>query len=290
MCFDGCMILGYCCINLSIKSKFKNTTQKWLFANPDLAEDKLLSIYNHNLSELIRVLDWNMSNNIKLYRISSDVIPFADHIKFQYLWQTFKIAAHPVQLKVKEYLDWGGRLCIHPSQYVSLGSSNPNTRDNSIRTLEYHGELLNYLGCPSDYNCPINIHLSNGRNIKDAVPFIQDCLGVLSDSVMSRLVFENEDCGNWRWQNIMRYFSNFPVTLDFHHWKINNSGEKISDVVNKCVDTWGKFDPIFHHSEGKEHPYDRSHSDFIQKLPTEYYNGYLELEAKKKDLAVLKFN
>jgi UV DNA damage repair endonuclease len=43
---------------------------------------------------------------------------------------------------------------------------------------------------------------------------------------------------------------------------------------------------VFHYSEGKSKPLDRSHSDFVTKLPV--WDGYLEIEAKMKDLAVLK--
>lgn len=282
------MILGYCCINLSIGSKFKKTTLSWLKRNPvDVCEDKLINLYQHNLNELSRVLKWNINNNIRLYRISSDIIPFADHNDYSYLWIQLCSKNHLVQDTVKEYLNWGGRLCIHPSQYVSLGSPNTSTRENSIRNLIYHGELLDFLGCPQDRNCPINIHLSNGKNIDMAVPNIRESLSKLPKNVLDRLVFENEDGGDWRWQNIAKYFPEYPITLDFHHWKINNEGEKIEDVSKICVDSWGKIDPIFHHSEGKRHPLDRSHSDYIENLP-DCYDGYLELEAKKKDLAVLK--
>lgn len=282
------MILGYCCINLSIASKFKNTTQKWLKANPAHAESKLINIYNHNLSELHRVLEWNMQHNIRLYRISSNLIPFADHVDYMYIWGEIKTKPHEIQKQVKKYLDWGGRLCIHPGQFVSLGCDKIHVRQNSIRDLIYHGELFDYLGCPNDLNAPINIHLSNGNNIDNAVPYIKDSITYLPDNVLSRLVFETEDGGNWTWQNIIKHFEKFPVTLDFHHWKINNWGENISDAVEKCVDTWDKYLPIFHHSEGKRHAFDRSHSDYIESLP-DCYDGYLELEAKAKDLAVLKF-
>jgi UV DNA damage repair endonuclease len=46
--------------------------------------------------------------------------------------------------------------------------------------------------------------------------------------------------------------------------------------------------PLFHHSEGKAHSLDRAHSDYINQLPLCAQNVDIEIEAKQKDLAVLK--
>jgi UV DNA damage repair endonuclease len=45
---------------------------------------------------------------------------------------------------------------------------------------------------------------------------------------------------------------------------------------------------LFHHSEGKEHRLDRAHSDYINNLPQCAVGVDIEIEAKQKDLAVLK--
>lgn len=280
---------GYCCINLSIKSKFRKTTVTWLKRNPRLVQDKLFEVYEHNLDELYRVITWNIRNNILLYRISSDLIPVADHQEFHQHWTEFKKIYNNSKLvdKIREYLNFGGRFTIHPSEYISLGSQRQIVVDNSISNLVYHGDLLDYLGLPNSYECPINIHLSNGKNIEAAASVAKHSLTRLPDNVMSRLVFENEDRGDWRWQNISRHFPEVPITLDFHHWNINNENEEIHEVVEKTCLTWKGFSPVYHHSEGRTATLDRSHSDFIENHPP-VVDCWVEIEAKQKDLAVLK--
>jgi UV DNA damage repair endonuclease len=45
---------------------------------------------------------------------------------------------------------------------------------------------------------------------------------------------------------------------------------------------------LFHYSEGKTDRLDRAHSDYITQLPTCATNVDIEIEAKQKNLAVLK--
>jgi UV DNA damage endonuclease len=111
---------GYCCINLSMGEKFRTMQLSW--ANRNSKEDveaKWNSIIKHNFSLFYKIIQWNIENKIFLYRISSDLVPFADHEKWGYLWDNWRntIENHglvgPVREIIKRYIGLGGRLTIH---------------------------------------------------------------------------------------------------------------------------------------------------------------------------------
>jgi UV DNA damage endonuclease len=294
--------LGYCCISLGEhKSTFKTITltrATELGLGSEELREKLQGIWKHNLEEYGRVLVYNMLNSFNLYRISSALFPLADHINFRYLWAEFIgekfVNTWYVNRNITKLYLRDGRLNMHPDQFVSLGSPNETVRANSINNLEFHNEFLQLIGVPTGYICPLNIHLSNGKdNIKNIDYFISS-LGKLTKATHNRLVFENEDKSFWTWQKILEYFPGYPITLDFHHRNINNEGETVDEAIDSCVKTWKSFTPLMHISEGKDKPLDRTHHDYVESLPEELLKYAinrpidLEIEAKKKDLAVIK--
>ena len=50
------------------------------------------------------------------------------------------------------------RLLAHPEQFVVLSSDSPNVVANSIRTLRMHARILDMLGQPRSYACPMELH------------------------------------------------------------------------------------------------------------------------------------
>lgn len=287
--------IGYCCISLGEhESEFKTVTLTRARALGKEAEEKLFKIWKHNLKEYVAILRYNLLNKIELYRISSDLFPLADHDEFSHLWEKFQDnEANFVEAKHVTHviLNSGYRLCAHPGQFVSIGSPSEKVRNNSIKNLELHARIFDLLGLERSWFSPLNIHLSNGKdNIKN-LEYFENSLSKVSSSVRSRLIFETEDKAFWTWQNISKYFGDFPVTLDFHHRRINNLGESEEEAFFACKATWGDHRPIMHISEGKTKPLDRSHHDWVKTLPDcvlEDGGVDLEIEAKKKDLAVFK--
>ena len=63
--------IGYACITLG-EHDIAYRTCRQTNATPDL----LMQIIAHNLDALERAIDYNQRNGIRLFRISSDLIPF----------------------------------------------------------------------------------------------------------------------------------------------------------------------------------------------------------------------
>jgi len=286
---------GYCCINLTLADKFRTMQLGW--ANRNRKEDvvnKWKEVVAHNFNLLTTIINWNITNKVYLYRISSDLVPFADHADWRHLWTEFMAAPEtadllkPAREIIKTYLAGGGRCSIHPGQFVSLGSVKEDVRNKSIAHLEYHGELLDLLELPKNHDCPINIHVSNGKKDCEIIANnVKNSLLLLSQSVIKRVVFENEQHGCWHPQNIRKFFPNIPITFDYHHFRINDGGITIDEAVRITSESWPNNEPIQHYSEGRDHELDPAHSDYVRVLPVSQYD--IEVEAKQKDLAIKAF-
>ena len=243
---------------------------------------------------LYKIISWNITNKVYLYRISSDLIPFADHDDWGWMWNDWRGNIEnygllgPVREIIKRYILLGGRLTIHPGQFVSIGSAKETVRNNSIKNLEYHGQLLDLMGLPQDYSCPINIHVSNGtKDCNETANHIKNSIQLLSNSVSNRLVFENEQHGCWHPQNLRKLFPEIPITFDYHHFRLNDGGIDVGEAVRITSESWPNNDPVQHYSEGRDNPDDPAHSDYIRILPDSQYD--IEVEAKAKDLAIKDF-
>jgi UV DNA damage endonuclease len=286
---------GYCCINLSMGEKFRTMTLAW--ANRNKKEDvlnKWNDIIKHNFSLLYKIIEWNIHNKVYLYRISSDLVPFADHDQWGWMWDEWREAIDnqglivPIRELIQRYTGLGGRLTIHPGQFVSIGSAKESVRNNSIKNLEYHGQLLDLLGLPQNHNCPINIHVSNGsKNCEEIANNIKNSVRLLSRSVNSRLVFENEQYGCWHPKNLRKLFPEIPITFDYHHFRLNDGGITLDEAIRITSESWPNNDPVQHYSEGRANPDDPAHSDYIRILPQSEFD--IEVEAKAKDLAIKNF-
>ena len=68
------MSIGYACLTVGVSgTKLRSCTVK--NATPDV----LSTLIRSNLAALGNQLDYNIQNGIKLFRVSSDIIPFGSH-------------------------------------------------------------------------------------------------------------------------------------------------------------------------------------------------------------------
>ncbi len=82
------MNLGYACINLTLANKNPKiiTTRsmvKKTFFNKGLEYVSLLSLLNSQ--DLFKILKWNYTHKIKLFRLSSDFFPWSSEYKLHHL-------------------------------------------------------------------------------------------------------------------------------------------------------------------------------------------------------------
>jgi UV DNA damage endonuclease len=234
------------------------------------------------------------------YRISSGMMPLETlpeanlSIETTYNYTTIKQEFDLCNTIIKKNKI---RCSTHPDQFVVPASANLSVVKKSIIELEAHGKMMDAMGLPQTYESPINIHMNiyKGGTKEIAKRFV-DVYNDLPINVKSRLVLELEDKPNsWGLINLYDLIyqkTGIPITYDSHHFRLNNP-ENISPekAILMCMETWGKYKPLFHYSNGRSGPTDRAHSDYVYTLHKELFENDVdvEFEFKAKDYAIERF-
>lgn len=292
-----------CCISLQLQEKGikANTMTKTRFLALERknAVDTVSKRTLNNVSTTVQIIALCASKGWN-YRISSDLFPLATlpeaNLSFDILpdknkiYEMFKTGADIIR-KNKV------RCSTHPDQFVVPASANTNVVQKSIVELKNHATVMDLFGLPQSYEAPMNIHMNCYKgNIKDIAKRFIDVYNDLPINVKSRLVLENEDKPNsWKVEELYDLIyqkTGIPITYDSHHFRLNNpkniSPEK---AILMCIETWDKYKPLFHYSNGKTGPTDRSHSDYVYTLHKELFENDVDVdfEFKAKDYAIEKF-
>lgn len=289
--------VGYCCINMTL-SKHKITTGRTMrrdtFLQKGIPHASALALQNS--ADLVKIIRWNYDNHVNVFRMSSNLFPWNSE---------YKLTDLPDYDKIVENLRNAGdiaraskqRITAHPDHFVKLGSASDSVAANSIHDLEHHAEVFDLMGLEKNhYNC-INIHVGMNYNDEVISRFIKR-FHLLSDSVKSRLVVENDDKANGfsirQLCNTIYAEIGTPLTFDYFHHTFHNDGFSSHDAAHLAASTW-KVKPLFHFSESKAlnegvivNP--RAHSDYILNKIDDYgLDIDIDLEAKAKELALLHY-
>jgi UV DNA damage endonuclease len=147
----------------------------------------------------------------------------------------------------------------------------------------------------------INIHCNGVYGDKQSAMdrFITN-FDKLSNSVKSRLTIENDDKASmYSVKDLMYIHSkiNIPIVFDYHHHSFNTGDMSEENALKLAITTWPEgITPAVHYSESKAlHENNtkikaQAHSDYITTIPNTYdMDVDIMVEAKQKDLAILKF-
>lgn len=293
--------LGYCCINMALNEK-GITTNKGMVQRTFLergigyaAEISLL-----NLENLVKILEWNSQNQIKMFRMSSDIFPWCSEYEIKDLPNFPKILS-TLRKAGDIAKSTGQRLSFHPSHFTILASCNENVVVKSIKELRQHAEIMDYMGLDRSTYYPINIHIGTSKPTKwEAAKRFCAHFPSLPDSVKSRLVVENDDKASGftpkdLYEMVYQKIGT-PITFDYHHFKCNPDQETTErEALMLCLSTW-KTKPLTHYSDSRRLYEDSSckdvaHSDWIwtDNIPTYGLEFDIELEVKMKEKALIKY-
>ena len=149
------MNIGYACINMTLGEQTPKITTnrsmvKRTFTQKGISYASELALQNSR--DLFEIIKWNVKNGIKLFRISSDMLPWASEYTVEDMPDFTKIAN--ILKGCGNYAKENGvRLTSHPGPFNVLVSPNPKVVQNTIRDLELHGKLFDLLGLElSPYN------------------------------------------------------------------------------------------------------------------------------------------
>ena len=294
--------LGYACINETLKLQKITTNRGLKKATLDSKGLPYVSqLALQNVLDLEKVMQWNVENNIKLFRMSSDVIPWGNKIDITKLPDYTEIRS--VLERVGKYAnDNTIRITTHPGPFNLLASSNPNVVKNTVLDLEMHAVVFNMLGLSETHYNKINIHVGATYNDKIAAAKVWcNNFKTLPESVKKRLTIENDDKASmYSVADLYRLIYSevgVPIVFDYHHHNFNTGDLSHRQALELAMTTWPEgIKPMVHYSESKSlHENDskirlQAHSDFINgPIDTFSYDIDIMLETKAKELALLKF-
>ncbi|MDQ2086244.1 UV DNA damage repair endonuclease UvsE [Herbivorax sp. ANBcel31] len=271
------MSIGYACIALGVREgKLKRCILN------KASEDKLRDVIDSNLSALESIINYNIKNGVKLFRISSDIIPFASHpinqIKW---WEDYEDKL----LRIGERIKKGNiRVSMHPGQYSVLNSNNSEVVSNAIKDLEYHNRLLDKLNV--DKSCKIVLHVGGVYgNKQEALERFCNHYDCLDEKIKQRLIIENDErCYNIEDVLNIGVKKNIPVVFDILHHQVNLPKKDLNyvDWIKLSSKTWNGFDgkQKVHYSEQSKTGRIGAHSSTVS------INEFLSFYNKVKDLDI----
>lgn len=286
------MSIGYACLTVGVENtKMSSCILK------NASSEHLRKLILANLCALQNITQYNKKNNIRLFRISSDIIPFGSHPRNQILWwKEFREELAQVGNEIKEA---NIRVSMHPGQYTVLNSPDSNVVERAVMDLEYHDRFLTALGMGDSSKMILHVGGAYGDKKNSIKRFITN-YEKLSKEIKKRLVIENDE----RIYNIEEVLSisnqiDIPVVFDNLHHQIHppTKSKSISDWILECSKSWSDQDGIqkVHYSQQKPGAKPGSHSDTIELVDfMNYYNELSDpnidimLEVKDKNLSAVK--
>jgi UV DNA damage endonuclease len=252
-----------------------------------------------NFIDLEKVIDWNISQEVMLYRMSSDMIPWMSE---------FELMDMPDYPQIREILNRCGkkaagnglRLTYHPGPFNVLAAKNPQVVGKTIKELRQHAEIMDLMNLPASPFSKINIHVGGAYGDKKAAlsRFAENFM-TLSAPIRTRLTLENDDKGNmfsikdllWLHEQI-----NIPLVFDFFHHQFCTGGLEEEEAFLASIGTWPEdIVPVVHFSSSKkifEDPFTSgtAHADYLYQQVNLYQRACdVMFEAKAKDAAVVKY-
>ena len=290
--------LGLCCIFREQPIRFKQTTAKILLTLPRTEQlQRLSALCRHNVETLLDALRYVAEKEFGAFRILSPFFPRYTHPAVGYALADLPDAGHihRVLEKIRSFREQKDiRLSVHPDQFNVLSSPREGVIENTIRELEYQGELAELVGAEV-----INIHGGGSYgNKEEALCRLEANFQKLSKRVRSRLTLENDDV-SYTPADLLPVCRrlNIPFVYDAHHHRCLPDTLDEREATEQCVALWKKLgrEPYFHISSprnGWQQGSPKPHADYID--PDDFppfwldIDATIDVEAKAKELAVLR--
>lgn len=291
------MSIGYASKTIAVPgADMRSITQR--LATPE----RLASVIAANLAALDAAIEYNARNGIRLFRISSDVIPFGSSPVNQLDW-TADFAPQLAALGAKARRS-GMRLSMHPGQYTVLNSPDAGVVERAVADLVYHAAFLDALGL--DAAAKIVLHVGGAYGDKPAaLDRFARTYEKLPAHVRRRLVIENDD-RLFTAQDVLALSrrTGAPMVFDILHHELNRESDSPGwlDLLDAAQATWKPEDgpQKMHYAQQAPGRRPGSHSDTIaidaflafHRQLTDHRGPHdmpdIMLEVKDKNLSALK--
>lgn len=294
------MRYGYASINLTLaaqKIQVNRSMMKKTFLEKGIAYASTLALAN--FTDLEKVIDWNIQNQILFFRMSSDMLPWMSHYQLTDLPDYEAIKSILARCGEKAAAS-GLRLTYHPGPFNVLATTSPAVLTNTLKELGQHAAVMDLLNLPLTPYAKINIHVGGafGDKVSALNRFAENYVR-LPDNVRQRLAVENDDKANMFSVYDLRWLheqTNIPITFDYFHHHFCTGGLSEQEALLAAVSTWPEnITPVVHFSSSKKHHEDpaaqpTAHADYLyNEVQTYGQEVDIMFEAKAKEAAVAKY-
>lgn len=281
--------IGYVAQNLTLGTSASRTVRV-----RNVTDQKLRELISENLASLKEIIEWNARHGIHLYRITSNLIPYASHESNRLLWW-------------EEYVDVfrqiGGLIAesemvvsMHPGQYTLLSSLDEGTTARALAEIEYHSRVIDELGLDTKTNIVLHLGGAYGDKPSAIERWVRNYRR-LSPRAAERIVLENDDrlytvddC------LVANKETGSPIVFDRLHYDLNPGAySEYREALEAALSTWptGRT-PEIHYSNAADGRRGR-HSETIDLRQflqfweeTADLDFDIMLETKDKEQSVLK--
>lgn len=295
--------LGYVAMSMTLQNASPSQTMTHRqFSNipdRDAAIRKLERIAKSNLSNCLRLLKHNLANDIEFFRLTSRIIPLANHEDLKG-WNFIK----PLKEELTEIRDFlfhhpKMRVDFHPDHFVVLNSEKTDVLKTSLKTLLMHEFLLKGMGIPTENRCVLHVGGVYNDKEKALEQFIHNW-GMVPEHMQRMIMLENDDT-SYHVEDVLYLCEKLGISMvfDLHHHLANHSQLKWEIYWERVLQTWkhATLPPKLHISSPRSEKEFKAHADFVDpKLLLEFLQSIKEstdqidfmIEAKQKDEALFK--
>nr|WP_294169684.1 UV DNA damage repair endonuclease UvsE [uncultured Sphingomonas sp.] len=206
-----------------------NDTRRWQ-QNPHLKV---------SLEYVDQILDYLVKVGIDMYRLSSDLAPYATHPDMPQFHNMVAESDAELAAFGKKARELDIRLSFHPSQYVLLNAPDPELTKKSIWDLRSQAEMLDRMGL--DDEAVMVTHVGGVYDDREAsrarwIEGWNQC----PEHVRRRLVLENDDirfsAADVLW---IQERTGVRCVFDYQHfWCLNPERLDMRETLEKFIATW----------------------------------------------------
>jgi UV DNA damage endonuclease len=271
----------------------------------------------HSLEMLDAVLEHLDAHDIRMYRLSAGIAPYATHPELPAFHGQVQECAGELAAFGARASELDIRLSTHPGQYIVLNSESEDVVASAIRDLEVQAQLLDAMGQPEEAVVVLHVGGAAGGVREGTERFLRG-FERLSERARARLVVENDD-RTYSLADVLALHerTGLRVVWDILHHHCNDP-DAIPDAeaLRLALATWPEGQtPKIHYSTPKTAleervrrvgrrvertlvlPQLRAHADMIDPIGFEHFvretaagarDFDVMLEAKAKDLALIR--
>ena len=225
----GAMRLGFAVKVMGQPGLKSNDTRRWQ-QGPHLRV---------SLGYLCEIFGYLRKHGIHMYRMSSDLAPYATHPTMPQFHNMVRESAADLAHLGRLAREQDLRLSFHPSQFIVLNSENEELTRKSMWDLESQAEMLDLMECGPEAILVVHVGGAYGDRESGWRRWAATWPR-LSEPVRRRLVLENDDI-RYSAADVLKVHEATGVKCvwDYqHHWCFNPEGLPMGDTLRRFLRTW----------------------------------------------------